>query len=194
MTPMDPLLSGAIARIDRARIVAAELLEGLDDEAAHRAPPGGGWSIAQCFDHLLIVGNGMCPRLQEAIAQARTEGRLTRSDRPSRIGWFDRLFIHATGPARKEGARPPMPVTTPSVFTPGAGRPVVELAAAFAALQDRLSELAQAAQGLDLEGIQVPSLVSGKIRLRLGAWFPALTGHQERHLAQAKRVRAGLGV
>lgn len=191
---LDPMLEGAIARYDAARTAAASVLAGLDDEAAHRAPRRGGWSVAQCLDHLLVIGARMGARLEESIARAKAEQQLAKPGRPAQIGWFDALFIRMIGPPRKAGGRPPMPVTAPAVFAPGEGASVAVLGEQFAALQDRLTAAANAAQGCDLDGIKVRSLISDKLQLRLGAWFVAIAGHQERHLAQARRTRAALGL
>ncbi len=194
VTALDPMLEGSITRYDAARAAAQAVLAGLDDEVAHRAPPGGGWTVAQCLDHLLVIGSRMGVRLEESIARAIAEQRFAKPGRHAQMGWFDALFLRATGPARKEGGRPPMPVTAPAVFAPGAGASVAVLGEQFAALQDRLTAAAHSAEGLDLEGIKVPSLMSDRIKLQLGAWFVGIAGHQERHLAQARRTRAALGL
>jgi hypothetical protein len=194
-----PTLSEAVARHARARIRARTLVEGLDEAAFHHAAPGGGWSVARCLEHLVVAGQTMADRLEAAVEQGRREGRLagaTAARAPVRLGWFARFFIRATGPGRP-GEAPGMKVATREPFDPGdpaaRGRNRDAVLADFLALQDQLDALAIAADGLDLAGIQVESVLARWIRIPLGGWFLAVAGHQERHRDQAERARAAAG-
>lgn len=193
---MSPTLADACRRYDAARGRARALLEGLDDAAFHRAPPGGGWSVAECLEHLVIAGSKMNTRLEEATSTARAAGRIASADvarQSLQPDWISRFFLLATG-AAKDGARPGLRVAVRPVFDPadprGRGRDRDAVLADFLALQDRLERTAHAADGLDLAGIKVASLISDWLRLPLGMWFVSLAGHQERHLDQAARIRA----
>ena len=90
---LDPTLEDAIRRYHGAIERLYAILLGIADADAHRAPPEGGWSIAQCVDHLVVAGSKMVTRLDEAIARSRQLTRLARSPKPARFGWFDRLFV-----------------------------------------------------------------------------------------------------
>ncbi len=92
---------------------------------------------------------------------------------------------------RPEGADDTAPASQPD----GAGSPVGarpspdDLLLDFLLLQDHLQGLMEKADGVDLARIKITSAASRWLRLRLGQWFALLAGHQERHLAQAERVR-----
>ena len=189
---LDPSLANSIVRYEGALMMTHDLLSGLSDADAHVAPAKGGWSVAQCLDHLVVAGSRMRTRLEEDIARARELGRVAKSDRPARFSWFDKLFIFAV--ARGPQGKPPrVKAKHVPLFDPGPGRPIPIVVAEFVSLQDRLIATARSAQGLDLADIKVESLINDKIKVALGAWFLAIAGHQERHLDQAARVRRELG-
>jgi hypothetical protein len=192
-TGLDPLLARSIERYESALFRLHDLILGLSDFDAHRAPAPGAWSIAQCLDHLVVTGSLMCARLDETIHRSRQLTRTVKDGKPARLGWFDRLFIAATASGR-DGRAPGLRVRHRPVFDPGAGRPIHILTPEFTALQDRLITSARSAKGLDLAGIKVDSLIDARIKLGLGAWYVALAGHQERHLDQAMRARIALGL
>jgi hypothetical protein len=189
---LDPSLEDAIRRYHGAIERLYVILLGLEDLDARRAPPGGGWSIAQCVDHLVVAGTKMVAKLEEAITRSRQLTRLARSSKPAKFGWFDRLFIWAVS-SGKAGEPPRLRVRHAPPFEPGPGRTVTIVASEFGALQDRLIASARAAQGLDLAGIKVESVISDSIKVSLGAWYLAIAGHQERHLDQAARTRQAIG-
>jgi len=92
---------------------------------------------------------------------------------------------------RPDAAGDSVPTSQPD----GAGSPVGAcpsldgLLRDFFLLQDHLQGLMEKADGVDLARIKVTSAASRWLRLSLGLWFALLVGHQERHLAQAERVR-----
>jgi hypothetical protein len=189
---LDPSLEDAIRRYHGAIEHLYTILLGLTEADARQAPPGGGWSIAQCVDHLVVAGSKMVARLDAAIARSRQLTRLARSPRPARFGWFDRLFIWAVS-SGKAGEPPRVRVRHQPPFDPGPGRTLTIVASEFAALQDRLIVSARSAQGLDLADIKVESVLTDAIKCSLGAWYLAIAGHQERHLDQAARARKAIG-
>jgi hypothetical protein len=188
---LDPALEDAIRRYEGALIQVHEVLAGLGDAAAHLVPPKG-WSVAQCLDHLVIAGSLTVAKLEATIQRARELTRAARTDRPARFGWFDRLMIGLLS-RQKDGMRPRLPLPHPAPFDPGAGRSIAILASEFIALQDRLIATARSARGLDLADIKMGSAANDSFKLSLGAWFLLIAGHQERHLAQAARVRKAIG-
>ena len=197
--PLSPTLAGAMRRFASARATAREVVAGLAEDAFHHAPPGGGWSVGQCLEHLVVCDTKMVERLELAIRAARDEGRLAseaEARAPMRLHWFDRLFIAGTA-AGRAGAAPRFKVAVRPAFDPGdpavRGRTRDEILRDFLALQDRLDAAALAADGLDLARVKVASVLADWARVSLGAWFVAIAGHHERHLDQARRARAALG-
>ena len=195
---LSPTLEESRQRYAMARERAQALVAELDDATFHRAPAAGSWSVAECLEHLVVSGGKMAAKLETATKQARVAGRIATAEAaraPVRLGWFARFFIAQTGPA-PGGGRPGMKVPTRPPFEPGdpraRGRGRDAVLGDFLALQDRLDAVARAADGLDLSGVKVESVLADWIRIPLGAWFVAVAGHQERHLDQAQRARAAL--
>jgi hypothetical protein len=198
MTPASPTLAASMRRFEAARTAARDLVAGLSEDAFHETPPAGGWSVSRCLEHLVVADGRILERLEAAIARSRAEGRLAAPDvahAPVRLSWFDRLFVAATAPGR-DGAPPRMKTSVRPAFDPGdpraRGRTRDQVLADFLARQDRLDAAAVAADGLDLAGIKVASVLADWIRVSLGGWFVAIAGHQERHLDQARRARAAI--
>jgi hypothetical protein len=194
--PLSPTLDDALRRYDAARTRARALVAGLSAAAFHRPPAEGAWSVARCLEHLVVSGTKMAARLEDAIARARAEGRLAGAEarqRPVRLGFRERFLLWGTAPGRG-GGLPSIRVQTREPFDPGdplaRGRTSEAVLADFLALQDRLEAAARAADGLDLAGVKVRSVLASWLEVGLGAWFVALAGHQERHLDQARRARA----
>jgi hypothetical protein len=194
-----PTLADAIRRYAAARARARDLISGLGLAEFHRAPAEGAWSVARCLEHLVVSGTKVVARLEAAIERGRAAGRHAdpaARRAPVRLGLRERFLLAGTAPGR-QGGPPRMRVRTREAFEPGdpaAGRDGGVVLADFTALQDRLERAARAADGLDLAGIRVPSVIAPWLRVGLGAWFLAIAGHQERHLDQAARTRAAVAV
>ncbi len=83
---------------------------------------------------------------------------------------------------------------TPRLYLPPAGRArsVKQALDDFSALQDRFVAVVHSADGLDLARIKIASPVTRLLRISLGQWLRALSGHQRRHLWQAAQVKKHL--
>lgn len=190
---LSPTLAEVTQRYAMARQRAQALADRLDEAAFHRPAADGGWSVAQCLEHLTVVGAKTAANLETAIVGARAAGRFAApgaARAPLRLDWFSRLFVAAMG-AGRTGQAPPMKMRTRPPFEPdamGAARPRAAVLGDFLALQDRLEALARAADGLDLAGVKAESSIAAWIRVSIGGWFVSLAGHQERHLDQAERA------
>ena len=193
---VSPTLGDATRRYAAAATAAHALVAAMSDDAFHRPLPDGGWSVGECLEHLVVSGGKMAAKLEAAAQVARADERFAEPDAaraPVRLGWLARLFIAGTGPG-VAGRNPPMKVRTRPPFEPGdpqaRGRGRQAILGDFLALQERLLADAHAADGLDLAGVMVASVLAGWIRIPLGGWFLAIAGHQERHLEQARRAHA----
>lgn len=186
---MIPELEERKRQFEAARQEIHELVEGLDDEGFNRRTDESRWSIAECVDHLIVVGGKMVPRLAAAVEEGRRKG--WSSDGPFAYGPLGNWFVRQMGagqlPPRKRLKVPRLYVPRPATR-----RSIDELVAEFTGLQDRFIAIANGADGLDLRRIKVTSPVTRLIRLSLGQWLEGLAGHQRRHLWQAEQLRAEL--
>lgn len=164
-----------------AKIIAetTQLVSSLGDEQLLRPPIEGGWSVAQCFHHLVVSNAEYYPRIEAAISEARSRGRL--ATRPYEPSWVGRWFIKAVSPATTSKFK------APAIFRPSES-PSPTAPAEFLAQQRTLEELIVQSDGLDLIGTSITSPVTRVLRFSLGEAFEILIRHEERHLSQAKRV------
>lgn len=158
----------------------AQALVASHAAAELRRPRGdGGWSAAECLEHVATTAAAYLPVLRAAVEAGRQEGRL--SDGPFAYGPMARLFLWAIEPPVR------MRVRAPKLFAPRA-QPEVEAALeAFLARHRETIDLMQAADGLDLQRIRIESPANAVLHLPLGAAFLMLAAHARRHLWQIRR-------
>ncbi len=157
---------------------AIRIFQNLDETLLLRPSTSGGWSIAQCLEHLNSYGHYYLPRIQHSIEQApeKNSGQLFKSS------WLGNYFVQMMDPAtsRKKykafrGHIPP-PELEP-----------YEVVGEFIRQQEMLLKLLNEAQRIDLNTLKIPLSISHWVKLKLGDIFGFIVAHNERHLIQAKR-------
>ena len=164
-----------------------KLVEGLSDEQFNWRPGEDNWSMAECIDHLVMIGTIMNRSIDEALEKAEARG--LRSDGPFKYGPLGNMFVRMVSGSEKARKRK---LKAPTTYTPTSRHSVSRLDSAFRELQTDYIERLKRANGMDLARVKIPSPITRLIRLSLGQWFALLAGHQERHLQQAKEVREHL--
>jgi hypothetical protein len=165
----------------------AELARPLDPERLVRRPPGGGWSVGDVLEHLLVSEGEYEPLVDELLRQARPDaGAPLREWSPSLFGAF--LTRSLERPRRLPAPKQIRPGATPR------GGVVEKFLAQQAALVARLD----AAAGYDWSALTlgsplVPALFRPLARMNLGDAFSVSVVHVERHTRQIERVLAVIG-
>lgn len=167
-----------------AREDIRDLVNGLTDEQFNERPGPERWAVAECIDHLCVVGAYLLPLLDAGIEQARAKD--WRSDGPFAYGHLGNWFVNFAGPSEKARKRK---LKAPKLYTPSSNHSISRLVKAFGDLQDDFIGRVEQANGLDLARVKIASPVTRLIRLSLGQWFALMAGHQERHFLQAQDVR-----
>lgn len=182
-----PELEGYRQQFLSAKEEYKKLVEGLTDEQFNWRPGEDQWSMAECIDHLIMIGDFMNRSINTGIDRANE--RNWKSDGPFKYGavgnWFVRS-VSGTDAARKRKFK------APTTYTPTSNHSLSRIDSAFITLQDEFVDRLERANGLDIAKVKLPSPVTRLIRLSLGQWFALLAGHQERHFAQAREVREHL--
>jgi DinB superfamily len=159
----------------------ADALAGtLTDEQFNWRRSTGGWSVAQCIDHLNVTARVYLPKLDEGIANAIRRGLY--GEGPFRYNWIGRLFVKTVDPPVLYR------VKAPAAFQPSPSRKRPETLAAFRAYQVQFIDRLRQANGLDLARARVQSPAASYLRLPLGSGFRLMIGHERRHLLQASNV------
>lgn len=176
-------LDGYRSQFEGAREEFRRLVEGLSDEQFNWRPGEDSWSMAECIDHLVVVGAIMNRSIDEGIQRADERG--LKSEGPFKYGALGNWFVRSVGGSEKARRRK---FKAPKTYTPTSEHSISRLDAAFNELQDAFVVRVQRANGLDLARVKITSPITRLIRLSLGQWFALLAGHQERHLLQAREV------
>lgn len=140
-------------------------------------PPGGGWSVGQVLEHL-IVANGLYLQLCEALVARGTLAAGDATWKPTLVGGF---LARAIAPEAKRR------LPAPRVFRPGPA-PRERVLDTFVDMQGRLASLIERSATLDWRRLKGPSPVTPLVRVNLGDAFQVLVNHNNRHLEQARRV------
>ena len=161
---------------------ARDLAAGLTDAQFNWRPAPGQWSIAECLDHLTRTGRVAVGHIRETLADARRRKLYSRG--PFRYGMLGQMIVRSMGP------RPRMKFKAPAAFRPLPERPRLEVERDFFALQDELLRCIRESNGINLKRAKVASPVTRLLRLSLGQEFALLIAHEQRHLWQARQVKA----
>lgn len=157
--------------------------DGLTAAQLNWSPAPTQWSIAQCLDHLNLVGYMDLPLFEAAIDQLHAQN--LRGDGPFRYSLWERWFIRILSP------NPPFKIPVPPQFVPAeSSETPTDVVPRFLALQDALLRSLESANGYDLTRVKITSPVNRLFKLRLGAWYQAAVGHEQYHWLQAQAVRS----
>ena len=152
------------------------LFQPLQEEALLRPSATGGWSIAQCLDHLNSYGNYYLPQIEKGIAKNNTFQPTFKSS------WLGAYFIRIMDPKTSTSKYKAF-----KGHQPAASLNAHAVVAEFIRQQEQLLLLLRQAQTSDLNAVRIPISIMKWLRLKLGDVFQFVIAHNERHLLQAKR-------
>src|SRR5688500_13280934 len=147
---------------------AKDLIAGSSIEALRRKAAGGGWSAAECIDHLNLSAEDSIRRIREALEESETRPA-RRAERLSLVG---RLIVHNYEPPirrRYTAAATVVPAATPGRIDVLIGR--------FEQTHVQLERLLDATDSIDRMGIKVPFAVYDWLRPSLFDTFCIIVEH-----------------
>jgi len=170
------LLTRLERKTEEHMTVAIQIFQNLDDTILLQPSAQGGWSIAQCLDHLNRYGHYYLPQIKSAIGkQSKPSGAdLFKS------GWFGSYFTNMMDP--KTGKQ----YKAFKEYMPSNQVNAREVVAEFIHQQEMLIMYLREASLVDIS-VRVPISITTLIKLKLGDVFQFLIMHNERHILQAKR-------
>jgi hypothetical protein len=178
-------LKDYVRQIEEIRRDAESLVDGLSEAQFNWQPAPGRWSIGECLEHLNVTARLYWPMIAEAINRSRVSGVM--SNGPYKHGWLGNWLARSAEPP------PKMRFKAPRKFRPPSDQPLARVWPQFLAFQDRLLDLIQDANGVDLGKTKVQLPATQKIKLTLGQAFRLVTAHERRHLWQARQVKEHAG-
>lgn len=166
------LLQFLEGRVRRHLDIAGSKFQVLDERLLLQSSPTGGWSIAQCLDHLNSYGDFYLPVIKQALESTRFS-----VDKQYKSGWLGAYFAKMMEPSAKKykALKGHIPLVSLDAHI---------VLAKFISQQQDLLKYLQLAEQADLN-TRVATSLSSMIRLKLGDVFKFLIAHNERHVLQA---------
>jgi hypothetical protein len=152
----------------------------LSAEQINWKPSETGWSVGQCFEHLIKINSEYFPEFENIIKGAR-KNRFWENYSPLN-GFFGNLMIKSLSPqARRKLKAPKAAEPSASDVSPG----VIE---DFVKHQAKLIDQIRQTKNLDTKKIILTSPFIKVITYSLFDTFRILVTHEKRHFGQAERV------
>ncbi len=170
------------AEVDAVSRQARELTAALDASALMEKPAGGGWSVAENLQHLILTASAMLPLAESAIAELERGGK--KAHGPAGLGFIGWLLVRSLDPPSRiktRTAKPFEPAVIPDPST---------LLEQFQEANTKLGDLIARASGLATTRVRVASPFNARVNYNLYAALRIVVAHERRHLLQAAQVRA----
>ena len=162
------------------------LSDSVSEDSWNRHPEPGGWSAADCVEHLNLTSRAYLPLFRDAIVEARQlRGGPVTQYRKDSLGWFMTQMI---GPMRHIGKLRLMKIKTTPPFVPRGGQSRTELLSEFVRLQADMITQIRTADGLALDKIKIVSPFGGRVKYNAYSAIVIVARHQHRHIDQAERA------
>ena len=170
--------SAALLQANRAVIQRVrDAVSALAPNDLMRHPPGGGWSVGEVLEHLILAADSYLERLRPIVAAKHGHAVTTETMwKPSLMGG---LLVNSFRSPRKRRA--------PRIYRPGPS-PRPRALDELVARHEELARLIAAAGDKEWRRIRLRSPVTPLVRMNLGDAFSVLVTHAERHAAQVERL------
>jgi hypothetical protein len=174
-------LASLLDQIVDCERAAERLVADMDDDSINRQPPGGGWSVAQCLEHLVLMNDFYLRGWQEAVTEAaHAERGPFRGLRPTFIG---RWFANSMEPPVR------MKVKANASMMPGPRFSRDDILARYKASHEAYRRLVRSAAAVDVNRIVRPNAFIKQVKMRLATVLLLVPAHDRRHLWQAANVK-----
>ena len=173
------------AELESATKQAEGLTAGMSAEDLMRPPAGGGWSVGENLQHLLLTSAAMLPLAEAAIKEVEATG--ARATGPTGLGMMGWLLAKTLEPPAR------MKTRTGQAFEPVAVAHPEELLPQLLEEHAKLATLVDRASGLATQKTRIVSPFNANVKYNLYAAFRIMLAHTRRHLWQAEQVKAALG-
>ncbi|MDI1234368.1 MAG: DinB family protein [bacterium] len=172
------LLQQLEQRLESQLKVVTAVYQNLSDEVLLRPSGNGGWSIAQCFDHLNTYGNFYLPAITKGLNGSAFSSRNSVFKSTWLGNYFTKLMEPNAQMKKMKAFKNHLPKNDLN--------PHAEIAM-FITQTEQLLALIKLAYDKDINAIKIPISLTNLIRLKLGDVFQFILAHNDRHIAQAER-------
>lgn len=157
---------------------AIQNYQNLSDEILLKPSSSGGWSIAQCLEHLNTYGDYYLPLFEKGLATS--QDNLTAETLKST--WLGKLAIDSMNPEKGKKKFNAMKGHIPEAALDAKG-----VVAEFINQQEQLLQILRMAKNKRIQPIKIPISIAKFLKLNLGDAMQFLIIHNERHIQQANR-------
>ncbi|WP_338876712.1 DinB family protein [Spirosoma sp. SC4-14] len=179
------LLQDLYNDVDALQRIIEQEFRPLTEAQLRQAPAPDQWSIVQCLDHLSSYGFYYLPLMEKSIQTGQQQCLLPQETFTS--GWLGNYFAETMQPGADGSIRLKMKAV--KNHTPQQQLDTEAVLTEFLRQQERLLQLLERAQQVDISKLRIPISIARWIRLSLGDTFRFLIAHEQRHVLQAQRVR-----
>lgn len=159
--------------------VSSEFLP-LDAAALNFKPHATGWSILECLEHLNRYSRFYLPHFEQAVANASAPAL----PQPVRYSWMGKKSLDLVNPSNVKKHK------TLKHMNPHNSQLSASVLNEFLQHQDALLQLLQRAAKADLNKKTIPVEFFRLLKMRTAEAFEFIVLHEQRHVLQAKRVKA----
>lgn len=174
---VENLISKLESRVESHIEQAVQVLQNLDEATLNRPAANGGWSIAQCIEHLNTYGRYYLPVIKKGLNE---NIQIPLSSEFS-SGWLGSYFTKMMEPKSQKKMKASKK-HIPAVQLDGHA-----VIAEFIEQQETMLNLLHRSRGASLNRIRLPISISNAVRLKLGDVLQFCVAHDARHMAQAMR-------
>jgi len=175
----EPLTETVEAHLVRA----TEIYQNLSGAQLNTPPADGGWSVAQCLEHLNSYRHFYLPAVERALRSVKISvGSLGGT---YQSGWLGTYFINMMKPETTKKFKA-FKGHIPAQELDGAA-----VVAEFIEQQEQWLSLMNIITIVSQLNARVPISISPLVRLKLGDVFGFVIAHNARHIQQADQVLAG---
>ena len=165
-------------RVERHLEKAIRQIQNLSEKELLQPATDGGWSIAQCLEHLNSYGDFYLPQIEKGLKVPMSQ----ETKDTFKSSWLGNYFIQmmepTTGKKKYKAFKGHIPAAELDAYA---------VVATFIQQQEQFLALLKKAEKADLNAVRIPISITRLIKLKLGDVFQFIIAHDERHIQQAMR-------
>lgn len=174
-TDKNQLIQNLQVKVNTHLQQSSVLFKELNASQLNKRSLTGGWSIAQCLDHLNSYGDHYLPKIADAIKAA-----LADQNSLFVSSWLGKYFTGMMDPDKSSRKYKAARIHQPAV-NPDPAAVVSE----FIAQQEELIAMLHQCRSINLNAVKIPISINRFIKLNLGDVLIFMITHNERHMRQA---------
>ncbi len=173
-------MSETVSELQKISAATQNIFGRLSPAQINWKPSAEGWSVGQCFEHLIVTNNLYFPNIQKVIDGKHSNNFFSKI--PFATDLTAVLMKNSLNPDQKRKMK------TFRIFEPAASNVSETIIEDFIENNQKLIEMVEAVKHLDVHQIKISEPIGTALNLRLDDAFEILAMHEKRHFKQAERV------